>query len=50
MDTLLLTSKKIDLVAKNKKEYRDTNTYKPTGNLIYNNSLLQQIEDKTRII
>ena len=50
MDTLLLTSKKIDLVAKNKKEYRDTNTYKPTGNLIYNNSLLQQIEDKNRII
>lgn len=50
MDTLLLTSKKIDLVTKNKKEYRDTNSYKPTGNLIYNNSLLQQIEDKTRII
>lgn len=43
----LLTTKKIDVTTKPKKEYRDPNSYKPTGNLIYHDSLLQQIKDKT---
>ena len=49
INSLLLTNKKIDVGSvKTKKEYRDTNSYKPTGNLIYNNALLQRIEDKTK--
>jgi len=30
----------------NKKEFKPINTYKPTGNLIYNNDLFKKIEDK----
>lgn len=30
------------------KDYRDITTYKPTGNLIYNNDILKKIADKTR--
>lgn len=30
------------------KDYRDINTYKPTGNLIYNWELLKRIEDKSK--
>lgn len=30
------------------KDYRDINTYKPTGNLIYNQELLKKIEDKSK--
>ena len=29
------------------KDYRDINTYKPTGNLIYNQELMRTIQDKT---
>lgn len=29
------------------KDYRDINTYKPTGNLIYNQELLKTIQDKS---
>lgn len=32
---------------KPKKDYKQISSYKPTGNLIYNNSLLKKIEDKT---
>lgn len=30
----------------NKKNFKDINSYKPTGNLIYNNDLLKKMEDK----
>lgn len=30
----------------NKKEYKDINSYKPSGNLIYNNSLLKNLDFK----
>lgn len=33
----------------NKKQYKDINSYKPTGNLIYNKDLLKRIEDKSKI-
>lgn len=46
--SFLLTNRKVTVEAKPKKEYRDASTYKPTGNLIYNNALLQKIEDKTK--
>jgi len=35
-------------VKKNDKEYRSIDTYKPSGNLIYNQTLLQRIEDKSK--
>lgn len=40
-------SKKISVSGTNN-HYRDTNSYKPTGNLIYNKELLKKIEDKSR--
>lgn len=42
-DSLGIKPKKISV-----SNYRDTNTYKPTGNLIYNKELLKKIEDKSR--
>ena len=30
------------------KDYRDINSYKPTGNLIYNRDFIKKIEDKSR--
>ena len=33
----------------NKKQYKDINSYKPSGNLIYNKDLLKRIEDKSKI-
>lgn len=35
-------------VKKTDKEYRAIDTYKPSGNLIYNKALLQRIEDKSK--
>ena len=32
----------------NKKEYKEIKSYKPTGNLIYNQDLLKRIEDKSK--
>lgn len=32
-----------------KKQFKDINSYKPTGNLIYNKDLLKRIEDKSKI-
>tara|TARA_B110000259_G_scaffold186455_1_gene237721 strand:- start:168 stop:548 length:381 start_codon:yes stop_codon:yes gene_type:complete len=32
----------------NKKEYKEINSYKPSGNLIYNQDLLKRIEDKSK--
>lgn len=31
---------------KNNKEYKSINSYKPTGKLIYNNELIQKVQDK----
>ena len=33
---------------KDKKEYRPTTDYKPTGNLIYSDNLIKKIEDRTK--
>jgi hypothetical protein len=32
-----------------KKDFRDIETYKPSGNLIYNKSLLEKIKNKTTL-
>ena len=32
-----------------KKQFKDINSYKPSGNLIYNKDLLKRIEDKSKI-
>jgi len=33
-------------IKKDDKEYKDINSYKPTGKLIYNNDIIKRIEDK----
>lgn len=38
-----------NIPVENKKQYKDINSYKPTGNLIYNKDLLKRIEDKSKI-
>lgn len=35
-------------VESNKKEYKEIKSYKPSGNLIYNQDLLRRIEDKSK--
>lgn len=46
-NALLLGQKNKNIsVAKKDSNYRDINTYKPTGNLIYNSELLKRIEDR----
>ena len=48
-NTLMFGGKnKLINIKKNDKDYRDIETYKPSGNLIYNQSLLQRIEDKSK--
>jgi len=42
----LLFPKGIKNTDETKKNFKDTNTYKPTGNLVYNNDLLKKLEDK----
>ena len=32
--------------AKKNKEYKSIDSYKPTGKLIYNNELIQKVQDK----
>jgi hypothetical protein len=50
-NTLMFGNKKINLKLKQPdKEFRDIDTYKPSGGLIYNQSLLQRIEDKSKNI
>jgi hypothetical protein len=49
-NTLMFGNKTINLKLKQpKKEFRDIDTYKPSGGLIYNQSLLQRIEDNSKI-
>jgi hypothetical protein len=43
---LLLFPKGIKHSDDSKKNFKDTNTYKPTGSLIYNNDLFKKLEDK----
>jgi len=50
INALMFQNKSINVSAtarKEKKEYKQISTYKPTG-LIYNNALLKKIEDKTK--
>jgi hypothetical protein len=42
----LLFPKGIKNTDETKKNFKDTNTYKPTGNLVYDNDLLKKLEDK----
>jgi len=49
LNTLMFMNKKdvnLKLENKTKKDYKQTSTYKPTGNLIYNSGLLKIIQDK----
>lgn len=43
---LFQRSKSVSVGAK--KDYKDISSYKPSGNLIYNNELLKNIEDKSK--
>lgn len=43
---LFQRSKTVSVAAK--KDYKDISSYKPSGNLIYNNELLKNIEDKSK--
>ena len=50
-NSMLLKSKKSSslksiLKKDNQKEYKNINTYQPTGNLIYNNKLLESVDNK----
>lgn len=42
----LLFPKGIKNTDETKKNFKDTNSYKPTGSLVYNNDLLKKLEDK----
>ena len=43
-NTLLLTNKSESNILT--KEYKSINSYTPTGNLVYNNDLLEKIKNK----
>ena len=48
MNSLMFNKADVKVGAENqKKDYKQISTYKPTGNLIYNNALLKKIHDKT---
>ena len=47
INSLVVTKKNIN-IEKETKNYKSTNAYKPTGNLIYNTSLLKTIQEETR--
>jgi hypothetical protein len=48
MNSLMFNNADVKVGAENsKKDYKQISTYKPTGNLIYNNALLKKIQDKT---
>jgi len=48
MNALMFNKKDVKVGADDqKKDYKQISSYKPTGNLIYNNALLKKIEDKT---
>ena len=48
INNLMFSSKKnIKVENKPKKDYKQTSSYKPTGNLIYSSGLLKTIQDKT---
>jgi hypothetical protein len=42
----LLFPKNIKISEESKKNFKDVNSYKPTGSLIYNNDLFKKLEDK----
>lgn len=45
-DMLMYQNKSINVENKDKDKYKSVNSYKPSGNLIYNKDLLQDIQDK----
>ena len=48
INNLMFASKKnIKIENKPKKDYKQTSSYKQTGNFIYSNGLLKSIQDKT---
>jgi len=47
VNSLLLKNESIKI--KDKKEYRSTTDYKPTGNLIYSENLIKKIVDRTKL-
>jgi len=46
INSLIIKAPTVNVKAK--REYKSISTYKPTGNLIYNNELLHKIENRTR--
>jgi len=48
MNSLMFNNTDVKVGVENqKKDYKQISSYKPTGNLIYNNALLKKIQDKT---
>ena len=47
-DSFILKSNNNIPIQGNKKEYKEINSYKPSGNLIYNQDILKRIEDKSK--
>tara|TARA_B100000530_G_C15908867_1_gene468487 strand:- start:887 stop:1471 length:585 start_codon:yes stop_codon:yes gene_type:complete len=47
-DSFILKSNNNIPIQGTKKEYKEINSYKPSGNLIYNQDLLRRIEDKSK--
>ena len=48
MNSLMFNNADVKVGAENqKKDYKQISSYKPTGNLTYNNALLKKIQDKT---
>jgi len=47
-DTFILKSNNNIPIQGNKKEYKEIKSYKPSGNMIYNQDILKRIEDKSK--
>jgi hypothetical protein len=47
-NSFILKSRNNIPVQSNKKEFKEIKSYKPSGNLIYNQDLLKRIEDKSK--
>ena len=47
-DSFILKSNNNIPIQGNKKEYKEINSYKPSGNMIYNQDILKRIEDKSK--
>ena len=47
-DSFILKSNNNIPIEGNKKEYKEIKSYKPSGNMIYNQDILKRIEDKSK--